>query len=60
MFPTTRDAVEYAMETFSIVRRKDITDRGEYRIKRTILEVYDETAEAIRTAPLSNPPHRIP
>ena len=61
MFPTPRDAVEYIMETFPIVKRKDIkrtqikNDAGEvitpgtYITKDTILEIYDEMAEAIRT-----------
>lgn len=37
------------METFPIVRRKDEATFGEYRTKRTILEVYDQMAEAIGT-----------
>ena len=40
-FPTPRDAVAYIMDTFSIVRRKDEENHGEYRTKRLILEVYD-------------------
>lgn len=50
MFPTPRDAVDYIMDTFPIVRRKDEAKYdGDYRTKRTILEVYDQMAEAIRT-----------
>ncbi|MBI4471362.1 MAG: hypothetical protein HY646_01760 [Acidobacteria bacterium] len=48
-FPTPRDAVAYIMETFPIVKRKDIEKRGDYRTKRVVLEVYDAMAEAIRT-----------
>jgi len=48
-FPTPRDAVDYIMDTFPIVRRKDEEKRGEYRTKRVILEIYDEMAEAMRT-----------
>ncbi|RJR18716.1 MAG: hypothetical protein C4582_11335, partial [Desulfobacteraceae bacterium] len=48
-FPTPRDAVDYIMDTFPIVRRKDEEKHGEYRTKRVILEIYDAMAEAIRT-----------
>jgi hypothetical protein len=48
-FPTPRDAVAYILDTFPIVRRKDIAQHGEYRTKRVILEIYDAMAEAIRT-----------
>lgn len=59
MFPTSRDAVEYIMETFPIVKRKDIkrteevgesgevTIEGSYITKDTILSIYDEMAECI-------------
>ena len=49
MFPTPRDAVDYIMETFPIVKRKDERAHGEYRTKRVILEIYDEMAQAIET-----------
>ena len=61
MFPTPRHAVEYIMETFPIVRRKDIARKevkneagevvtpGTYITKDTILEIYDEMATAIAT-----------
>jgi len=48
-FPTPRDAVDYIMETFPIVKRKDEQKYGEYRTKRIILEIYDAMAEAIKT-----------
>ncbi|MCK4306421.1 MAG: SAM-dependent DNA methyltransferase, partial [Candidatus Eisenbacteria sp.] len=44
-----RDDVDYIMETFPIVKRKDEKAHGEYRTKRVILEIYDEMTEAIRT-----------
>ena len=37
------------METFAIVKRKDIAAHGEYRTKQMILEIYDAMAEAMRT-----------
>ena len=50
MFPTPRDAVDYVMDTFPIVRRKDEEKYdGDYRTKRVILEIYDAMQEAIRT-----------
>jgi hypothetical protein len=61
MFPTPRDAVDYIMETFPIVKRKDIartqikndsgevTTPGTYITKDTILAVYDEMQTAIYT-----------
>lgn len=48
-FPKQRDAVSYIMETFPIVKRKDEAAYGHYRTKDTILEIYDEMAEAIRS-----------
>jgi phosphoribosylformylglycinamidine (FGAM) synthase-like enzyme len=37
------------METFWVVRDRDVKAHGEYRAKRLILEIYDEMAEAIAT-----------
>jgi hypothetical protein len=37
------------MDTFPIVKRKDEAAHGTYRTKDTILSIYDEMAEAIRT-----------
>ena len=45
-FPNPRDAVAYVMDTFPIVRYKDEQRFGEYRTKRTILEIYDAMREA--------------
>ena len=62
MFPTPRHAVEYIMETFPIVKRKDIkrttitdengqvTQPGTYITKDTILSIYDAMTESIRTS----------
>lgn len=41
--------MDYILDTFPIVRRKDEQKHGEYRTKRVILEIYDEIAQAIRT-----------
>lgn len=48
-FPTPRDAVDYILDTFPIVKRKDEQRYGEYRTKRVILEIYDAMQEALRT-----------
>lgn len=60
-FPTPRAAVEYIMDTFPIVRRKDIarteekddkgnvTRAGTYITKDTILQMYGQMAESIKT-----------
>ena len=49
-FPSPRDAVSYIMDTFPIVKRKDEAKfNGDYRTKRTILEIYDAFQESIRT-----------
>ena len=60
-FPTPRDAVSYIMDTFPIVKRKDIArtekkdeagevvKEGRYITKDTILEIYDALAEAMKT-----------
>jgi hypothetical protein len=47
--PTPRQAVDHIMETFPIVKKKDLEAHGTYRTKDTILSIYDEMAEAIRT-----------
>lgn len=48
-FSSPRDAVDYIMETFPIVRRRDEEKYGGYRTKRVILEIYDEMQRAIET-----------
>jgi hypothetical protein len=48
-FPTPRDAVDHIMETFNLVRDADVEEHGTYRTKDTILAIYDEMAEAMRT-----------
>lgn len=46
-FPTPRHAVEYIMETFPIVKKKDLKAFGTFRTKETILSIYDDMASAI-------------
>ena len=61
VFRTPREAVDYIIETFAIVKRRDIAQteaektaseilqEGRYITKNTILEIYDDMAAAIRT-----------
>lgn len=49
-FPTPRHALDYILDTFPIVRRKDEAKYdGDYRTKRVILEIYDVMQQAMRT-----------
>ena len=41
LYGVTREELDYILETFPIVKRKDIEKYGEYRTKRLILEYYD-------------------
>ena len=50
LYGIERDDLDYIMETFAIVRRKDVAAHGEFRTKRLILEVYDAMAKAVETA----------
>lgn len=56
LYGIERDDVDYIMETFPIVKRKDIAAHGEYRTKRMILEIYDAMAHAQATGiPYASP-----
>ena len=55
-FATPLDAVAYIMHTFPIVRRKDEANHGEYRTKRTIIEIHDAMQQAMR----ARTPYRTP
>jgi len=49
LYGIDRNDVDYIMDTFPIVKRKDIAKHEEYRTKRRILEIFDAMAEAERT-----------
>ncbi len=49
LYSIARDDVDYIMETFPIVKRKDEAIHGEYRTKRVILEIYDAMQRAMET-----------
>jgi len=44
LYGISRDDVDYILDTFPIVKRKDETQHGEYLTKRAILTLYDELA----------------
>lgn len=48
-YGVSRDDIDFIMETFPIVRRKDEAEHGEYRTKRLILEVFDSMQAAMDT-----------
>ena len=41
LYRIERNDVDYIMDTFPITKRKEIETYGEYRTKKTILEMYD-------------------
>ena len=47
--PTPRDAVAYIMETFPIVKKKDMAAHGVYRTKDRILALYDQLQSCLAT-----------
>jgi len=49
LYGIARDDVDYILESFPIVRRKELATWGRYRSKETILEIYDALGEAQRT-----------
>ena len=63
-FPTPRDAVACILDTFPGVRREDEANHGEYRTKRTILDIYDAMQASIATGesyrPRLSPPPADP
>ncbi|MBE2192839.1 MAG: class I SAM-dependent DNA methyltransferase, partial [Anaerolinea sp.] len=64
LYQISRDDVDYIMETFPIVKRKDIKatsdengEGGEYLTKRVILEMYDQMA-GLALTPVPSPKGR--
>ncbi|GAA0365936.1 N-6 DNA methylase [Actinoallomurus spadix] len=49
LYGITRDDVAYILDSFPLVRKKDVVEFGSYRTKELILEVYDAMTSAIRT-----------
>ena len=49
LYGIERDDVDYIMETFPVVKKRDEQRYGTFRTKELILEIYDAMAEAART-----------
>ena len=49
LYGIDRDDVDYIMETFPVVKKRDEQKYGTFRTKNLILEIYDAMAEAART-----------
>lgn len=49
LYGISRDNADYILETFPIVKRKDIAAHGTFRTKETILQIYDALAQAATT-----------
>ncbi|MEV5410026.1 DNA methyltransferase [Thermopolyspora sp. NPDC052614] len=65
LYGVARDDIHHILETFTIVKRKDLAKYGEFRTKRLILEIYDAMQSAIDgyrpyQTPLSPPPGEGP
>jgi len=48
LYKITKDELEYILETFPIVKKRDIEKYREYRTKRLILEKYDELKDKFK------------
>jgi hypothetical protein len=47
LYGVDRANVDYILDSFPIVRRRELASHGEYRTKRVILEMYDQMAVAM-------------
>lgn len=50
LYGLSREELEYILETFPIVKRRDEVRWGEFRTKRLIMEIYDEITNAKESA----------
>ncbi|NYJ02433.1 hypothetical protein HNR19_003131 [Nocardioides thalensis] len=48
IYDISRDDVDYILETFPIVKRKDLAAHGSYRTKDLILDAYDRLASEVQ------------
>ncbi|MEU4438616.1 Eco57I restriction-modification methylase domain-containing protein [Micromonospora chalcea] len=59
LYGLTRDEVDHVLDTFTVFRQREERTRGEYRMKRLILDRYDAMARSIQLgrpcSPLLNP-----
>lgn len=57
VYGVSRADAAYILETFPIVKAKDVKEFGEFRTKRLVLEAYDDMAEAIKAGVLYRSPY---
>ena len=48
LYKITKDELDYILDTFPIVKKRDIEKYGEYRTKRLILDKYDELKDKFK------------
>jgi len=48
IYSISRDDVDYILDSFPILRNKDLENFGEFRTKRVVLEMYDSLHEEMR------------
>jgi len=49
LYGVERDDVDYILETFPIVKCKDVEKHGDFRTKLVILDIYDRLQQALDT-----------
>jgi hypothetical protein len=49
LYGLNRAQAEWLLDSFTVLRKYEEGDHGEFRTKRVVLEIYDEIAEAKRT-----------
>jgi hypothetical protein len=49
LYQLSRSQAEWLVDSFTVLRKYEVRDHGEFRTKRVVLEIYDELAESIRT-----------
>jgi len=49
LYDIAREDVDYIMDTFRVWREKEEKQRGEFRTRRVILEIYDEMQRAMES-----------
>ncbi len=47
LYGLTREELDYILETFPIVKRKDVEKYGSYRTKELILDYYEEYSDKL-------------
>jgi hypothetical protein len=48
LYQLSRSQAEWLLDSFTVLRKYEERDHGEFRTKRVVLKIYDELAESIR------------